>query len=149
MTSTQEALAARIRYVETATEIAACYGLMRQLRPHLGSASEFVERWSRQLSAGYRVIALWHEAAPVALVGFRIQENLARGRHLYVDDLVTDETMRGKGNGHVLMERLKEEVRAQGCTTLVLDTPLTNTLGHRFYYRHGFLATALRFTLTL
>jgi hypothetical protein len=27
----------------------------------------------------------------------------------------------------------------------VLDTPLTNVLGHRFYYRNGLLARALRF----
>jgi hypothetical protein len=47
------------------------------------------------------------------------------------------------------MERLKAEGRARGCVKLVLDTPLTNTLGHRFYYRHGLLATALRFNMLL
>ena len=44
------------------------------------------------------------------------------------------------------MARLKREAAALGCAKLVLDTPLTNVLGHRFYYRNGLLASALRFT---
>jgi len=74
---------------------------------------------------------------------------LVHGAHLYVDDLVTDETCRSSGYGKVLMERLKAEGRALGCTKLVLDTPLSNTLGHRFYYRQGLLASALRFNVPL
>lgn len=30
------------------------------------------------------------------------------------------------------------------CARLVLDTPLSNSLGHRFYFRCGLLATVLR-----
>jgi hypothetical protein len=47
------------------------------------------------------------------------------------------------------MERLKVEGHALGCTKLVLDAALTNTLGHRFYYRQGLLATALCFNTPL
>ncbi|MNT19214.1 hypothetical protein D3C72_1544650 [compost metagenome] len=47
------------------------------------------------------------------------------------------------------MDRLKAEARAAGCRKLVLDTPLTNVLGHRFYYRNGLLASALRFYYVL
>ena len=138
-----------IRYVDLESDAAACYELMRQLRPHLPSEQEFVERWRRQTSAGYRLLALWQGLKPVALAGFRVQENLVHGQHLYVDDLVTDEALRRSGHGHALMERLKAEARALGCAKLVLDTPLTNTLGHRFYYREGLLATALRFIIPL
>jgi hypothetical protein len=31
----------------------------------------------------------------------------------------------------------------------VLDTPLTNSLGHRFYFRNGMLATSLRFNMAI
>jgi hypothetical protein len=47
------------------------------------------------------------------------------------------------------MTRMEEEGRALGCGKLVLDTGLANALGHRFYYRAGLLATALRFTMPL
>ena len=138
-----------LRYADTEADVSACYGLMAQLRPHLASDQAFVARWRRQVAAGYRLLALWQASRPVALAGFRVQENLVHGRYFYVDDLVTDETARGCGHGRVLIHRLKAEGRALGCAKLVLDTPLTNTLGHRFYYRHGLLATALRFNVPL
>ena len=147
--STASPILLDVRYVDQESEVLACYGLMRQLRPHLTSEHEFLMRWQRQVKAGYRLLALWQEAKPVALAGFRTQENLVHGVHFYVDDLVTDEQSRSSGYGQILMERLKAEGRALGCAKLVLDTPVTNTLGHRFYYRQGLLATSLRFNTLL
>lgn len=135
--------------VETEREAAACFPLMRQLRPHLASEAEFIARWQRQTGAGYRLIALWQGGRPAALAGFRLQDNFLYGIHFYVDDLVTDETARGTGHGGVMMDHLKREARRSGCTRLVLDTPLGNALGHRFYFRHGLLARALRFSIDL
>ncbi len=146
---TQAEGALDVYYVESESEIEACFWLVRQLRPDLASAEEFLARWRRQASAGYRLLALRQGAKPVALAGFRVQENFVHGTHLYVDDLVTDEECRSSGHGRVLLERLKAEGRARGCTKLVLDTPFSNTLGHRFYYRQGLLASALRFNVPL
>ena len=142
-------LPAGMRYVNDLADVIACYPLMRQLRPHLASAEEFVERWRCQVAVGYRLLGLWKEEQPIALAGFRVQENLVHGTHFYVDDLVTDESRRSGGYGRHLMDRLKIEARALGCGKLVLDTPLSNVLGHRFYYRNGLLATALRFNIVL
>jgi ribosomal protein S18 acetylase RimI-like enzyme len=130
-------------------EIAACYPLMRQLRPHLASQAEFVARWRRQNADGYRILAVWTDAQPKALAGFRVQENLIHGRFLYVDDLVTDTAVRSTGHGGRLLAHLKIEGRELGCRKLVLDTALDNVLGHRFYYRNGLLAMALRFNTPL
>lgn len=138
-----------LRYADEELDVIRCFELMRQLRPHLATEGEFVDRWRRQTAAGYRLIALWQNQTPVALAGFRVQENLVHGVHLYVDDLVTDEAARSSGFGHILMDRLKEEGRALGLEKLILDTPLTNALGHRFYYREGLLARALRFYVSL
>lgn len=130
-------------------EIAACFPLMRQLRPHLASAEEFIGRWRRQTADGYRLLTIWTGPAPSALAGYRFQESLMHGRFLYVDDLVTDQAERGAGHGRRLLEHLKTEGRAAGCRKLVLDTGLENVLGHRFYYRAGLLAQALRFNVSL
>ncbi|MHB8885939.1 MAG: GNAT family N-acetyltransferase [Methylovirgula sp.] len=138
-----------LRFVDTESDALACYELMRQLRPHLSSEREFIERWKRQSASGYRLLALWDDGRPVALAGFRVQDNLVHGRHFYVDDLVTEESARGSGYGSLMMSRLKHEGRALGCGKLVLDTALANTLGHRFYYRQGLLAAALRFNMPL
>lgn len=119
--------------VETGDDARTCFPLMRELRPHLVSEDAFIERWQRQKSSGYRLLRLQESGAPVALAGFRLQENLVHGLHLYVDDLVTREQVRGRGHGRVLMDRLKEEARRLCCGKLLLDTPLDNVLGHRFY----------------
>jgi GNAT superfamily N-acetyltransferase len=138
-----------IHYVDAPEEVARCYALMRQLRPHLVSEREFIERWRRQAEDGYRLLAIWKGAQPVALAGYRVQENLIHGRFFYVDDLVTDEAQRGGGYGRLLMDRLKDEARALDCSKLVLDTALSNSLGQRFYFREGLLSRALRFYFDL
>jgi ribosomal protein S18 acetylase RimI-like enzyme len=138
-----------LNYVETEEEVRACYELMRELRPHLVSEDAFIERWRRQKLGGYRLLVLRQDGLPVALAGFRLQENLVHGLHLYVDDLVTREKSRSSGYGQIMMDRLKEEASRSSCEKLLLDTPLSNVLGHRFYYRQGLLATAFRFTIAI
>jgi GNAT superfamily N-acetyltransferase len=138
-----------IREAEEAS-IAAHFPLMRQLRPHLADAEEFVTRWRHQReTARYRVVAIWDAQAPQALAGFREMHNLIHGRFLYVDDLVCDSAARRSGHGARLMAWLEQEARATGCRKLVLDTGLDNVLAHRFYYRCGLLARALRFSKDL
>ncbi len=137
------------RYIDDENGVRHCYAIMAQLRPHLSSEDEFVVRWRRQVADGYRLLALFDGPRVIALAGFRVQENLVYGRHLYVDDLVTDETVRGCGYGGRLMSRLMQEALDLGCRKLVLDTPLSNSLGHRFYFRNGLLATSLRFNIAI
>lgn len=46
----------------------------------------------------------------------------------------------------LLLDAVAAEGRGLGCGRLVLDTALDNVLAHRFYYRQGLLARALRFS---
>ena len=141
--------AVELRYVDQEDDIWTCYPLIRQLRPHLDSEQEFLRRWQHQTSQGYRLLVLWHGTQPVGLAGFRVQDNLVHGRFVYVDDFVIDASCRSRGYGKILIERLKAEAKLRGCAKLLLDAAMGNTLGHRFYYRQGLLATALRFSVTL
>ncbi|MCH8620366.1 GNAT family N-acetyltransferase [Undibacterium sp. TS12] len=131
----------------------AIFPLMQQLRPHLADADEFIQRWQRQRLDAYRIVALYADeeadSEPLALAGYRIQENLVHGRFLYLDDLVSDQTSRSKGYGQYLMDYLHKQASLHGCAKLVLDTPLSNSLGHRFYFRCGMLATSLRFNMPI
>lgn len=139
-----------LRHAQTTVEIAACFPVMRELRPHLRSAEELVERVARQQQdAGYRLLAAWSGDTALALAGYRVQETLIRGRFIYVDDLVALKAERRRGLGRQLLDAVAETGRAQGCTALVLDTGLDNVLAHRFYYRYGMLAGALRFAKPL
>ena len=137
-----------IRPIE-AGEVGAAFALMRQLRPRLASAGDLEARWRRQAEGGYRAVAAWAEARPLALAGFRVLENFVHGRYLYVDDLGVDEAERGCGLGAALMDWLKAEGRALGCNTLVLDTALATAPAQCFCRRQGLRNLATRFTFTL
>lgn len=135
-----------LRHADSDAEIALCFPVMAQLRPHLEDAGELVARVTRQRRAGYRILAAWRGTVPVGLAGYRIEENLIHGRFVYVDDLVTDEAERRSGVGARLLGAVADEGRREGCPRLVLDTALDNVFAHRFYYRQGLLARALRFS---
>ena len=138
-----------LRHAETDAEIAACFGVMTLLRPHLTGADEFVARVARQRKAGYRILAAWREGTPIALAGYRTEENLIHGRFIYVDDLVTAEGERSAGLGALVLAAVAAEGRILGCDKLVLDTALDNIHAHRFYNREGLRARALRFSRLL
>jgi ribosomal protein S18 acetylase RimI-like enzyme len=135
-----------LRHAETDAEIAACFPAMVQLRPHLADADELAARVARQRAAGYCLLAAWRGNVAIGLAGYRIEENLIHGRFVYVDDLVTTGTERRSGIGARLLDAVAEEGRRANCERLVLDTALDNVLAHRFYYRQGLLARALRFS---
>ncbi|MBN2680347.1 GNAT family N-acetyltransferase [Acidithiobacillus montserratensis] len=141
--------AVELRYLDHEEDIRASYPLMRQLRPQLDSAQAFVQRWQHQRTQGYRLLALWNGGQPLGLAGFRVQDNLVHGRFVYVDDLVIDASCRSQGHGKRLIDALKAEAKVLGCCKLLLDAAMGNALGHRFYYRQGLLATALRFSMML
>lgn len=138
-----------LRTAETASDIAACFPAMRELRPHLTDAATFVARVRRQSTEGYRLLAAWEGAGVVGLAGYRMTENLIRGRFCYVDDLVVLPSGRRGGLGAVLLDGVAAAARVEGIAALVLDTGLDNLLGQRFYFRYGMLPAALRFAKPL
>jgi len=88
-------------------DIAACYPVMRELRPHIAE-DEFLMRVRGQQSAGYRLAMVQVVDVVVAVAGFRVTEYMAWGRFLYVDDLVTLPAQRSRG------VRLRSALLAQG-----------------------------------
>jgi GNAT superfamily N-acetyltransferase len=122
---------------------------MHQLRPRY-SEEELVVKVLRQMKEGYRLAALSDGAGNVvAAAGFRLGENLAWGRYLYVDDLVTDEAARSRGNGQELMDWLVEEARRSTCDELHLDSGVQRFGGHRFYLRYGMDITSHHFQMKI
>jgi len=137
------------RHAETAAELTACFPVMLELRPHLADAREFLPRVQRQAADGYRLLAAWRDGQPLGLAGYRVQENLIRGRFCYVDDLVVTASARGGQLGARLLDAVSVEARALGIGRLVLDTAIDNLLGQRFYFRYGMLPAGLRFAMPL
>ncbi len=138
-----------IRLAATDVEIARCFPVMQQLRPHLGPAG-FVARVRAMQTEGFALAFLEDDAGAVRAVGgFRVQDMLASGRTLYVDDLVTDAGSRSLGYGRQLLDWLVARARAQGCHMFSLDSGTHRHEAHRFYFRQRLRISSYHFSLPL
>lgn len=140
---------AGVRTAETDEEIRRCFPLYRELRPHL-KPEAIVERVRRQEAAhGYVLVYVEEGGSPVALAGFREAEFLAWGRVLYVDDLVTAASARGRGHGGVLMDWLLAEAKRRGCAELHLDSGVHRFPAHRLYHSRRLEISSHHFSIVL
>jgi GNAT superfamily N-acetyltransferase len=108
-----------------------------------------VQRIRLQQQGGYRLCFLSDGGIVRSVAGFRLFENLASGRVLYVDDLVTDSNARSEGFGQKTLEWLFEEARAAGCDTLELDSGVQRFGAHRFYLRNRLEISSHHFRIDL
>jgi GNAT superfamily N-acetyltransferase len=125
----------KISIASSEREITNCFVVMKELRTHL-ELPEFIDRVTRQQQQfGYRLAYLETENAIVAVAGFRISENLAWGKFLYIDDLVSKTDARSCGYGAELFEWLVVQARTEKCHQLHLDSGVQRFAAHRFYLR--------------
>lgn len=124
----------QIRKLVLDEEVLGAFEVMAELRPHL-VRGEFVETVQAQAGHGFELAAGYVEGQVVAVAGYRLTANLVRGRHLFVDDLVTAESSRGKGYGREMIEWLKKEARGAGVERVYLDSR-ASAVG--FYEKVGF-----------
>jgi GNAT superfamily N-acetyltransferase len=115
---------------------------MCALREAWGDEQRFVEHVDEVMRpAGYRLVGavMPRRERAVAVAGFRVGDNLAWGRFLYVDDLSTAPEGRRQGHAGVLLDWLSEEGRRLGCDQLHLDSGVGPERfdAHRLYHRHG------------
>jgi N-acetylglutamate synthase-like GNAT family acetyltransferase len=123
-----------VRELRADRDIAAAFPLMRQLRDRLREET-FLAEVRRQQVEGYRLFGLFDSDHLCALAGVRQSHTLSRGEHLFVDDLVTAEDLRGRGHGSELLRWLAGHAREQGIPRVYLDSRIT---AKGFYAKLGF-----------
>jgi GNAT superfamily N-acetyltransferase len=138
MRTTQAHVPREIYSAKDEAAVRECFSVFQELRPHLRSADEFVERWRRQIEEGYEIIYIKEEGKVVAAAGYRFFHTMAWGHILYIDDLVAAPPARGSGFGTALLKHLQNEARERGCDSVHLDTGYQRYLAHRAYLRNGF-----------
>jgi GNAT superfamily N-acetyltransferase len=121
---------------------------MVQLRPHL-ERKTFVELIHALQADGFQLAMHEVEDRIVTVSGFRISTNLFLGRHLYVDDLVTDSAARSQGYASVMLDWLTQVAIDADCTHLHLDSGLHREGAHRFYLGQGLALSSFHFTRRL
>ena len=123
---------AKIVELESSAEWREAFPVMQQLRTHLDEET-FVESVAEMQVDGYRLFALRVAGEIVALAGVRLATNMYYGRHLWVDELVTDESRRSQGYGARLLSFLEDWAADRDCELLALSSGLQRTDAHRFY----------------
>ena len=119
----------------------------RQLRP--GLEADYAAHLGRVFADGARMCVAADGESVLGLALWRMLENTFYGRHLYVDDLVTDAARRSAGVGQALLAHLEAKARAAGCRLLALDSGTQRHDAHRFYFREGMSITSFKFNKTL
>lgn len=123
-----------IRELETDAEILGAYPLMKALRERI-TEDTFLHEVRVQQAGGYRLLAAYENGKPIVLAGIRRAHTLSRGDHLFVDDLVTEESARAAGHGRAMMQFLAREAASQGIRRIHLDARIT---ARGFYEKLGF-----------
>ena len=138
-----------VQLATTPESIARCFEVMRELRPMLTSAEEFVARVLQQQAEGFHLAFLERAGKVVTVAGFRVQHMLVTGLTMYVDDLVTGEAVRSQGNGKTMLDWLIARAREQGCETFSLDSGTQRREAHAFYFREDMRISSFHFMLSL
>ena len=98
-------------------------------------AEAFLSQVRRQQVEGYRLFGGFDWERLVCLAGVRRSHTLSRGEHLFVDDLVTLDSERGRGRGAEMLRWLGDRARAEGVPRVYLDSRAT---AKGFYEKLGF-----------
>jgi GNAT superfamily N-acetyltransferase len=136
------------RHAVTDGEIADCFDIMAELRPHLKRES-FVPLVRSMEPDGFRLAFISDDGRIVAVAGYRISTNLFYGKHLYVDDLVTSDAKRSKGHGRELLAWLRALAVERGCAAFHLDSGVQRKRAHAFYLREGLALSGHHFDVRL
>lgn len=139
----------QIKLVKTEAEILKCWEVAFLLRPHLDK-----NKWPSMISEmmqneKYSIAGIMENDKFVAFVGYRIMTSLHTGNMIYIDDLCTLESHRGKGFASRLLEFVKEIALSAGMDALVLDTDFTNNTAQKVYFKHGFKLVAVHLASNL
>ena len=134
------------KLVETDDDLLAAASVLLQLRPQY-SLETITAQIKKQQADGYQLAIVSDEDKVVCVAGFVFAEKLAWTKHMYVDDLVTDENSRSKGAGKAMITFLKTVAAGNGCKELHLDSGMQRKDAHRFYAREGFDTTGYHFAI--
>ncbi|MFT5351344.1 MAG: GNAT superfamily N-acetyltransferase [Planctomycetota bacterium] len=132
----------------TNEEIQKCFPVMAELRPHL-KAESFLDLVRYMETEGFKMVYIEQAEEVVAVASYRIFTNLFMGKNLYVDDLVTSESVRSKGYGETLVSWLRSQAIENECAFFHLDSGTQRHQAHKFYFKQGFTIASYHFSENL
>ena len=101
-----------------------------------------------QMKTGYQIAYIEKEGKVLCVAGFVFGQKLAWGKHIYVDDLVTNENIRSESAGSAMVKWLKIHAKQSGCQQIHLDAGVQRYMTHKFYLREGFIIASHHFSIS-
>jgi ribosomal protein S18 acetylase RimI-like enzyme len=139
----------RIFTVKSKIDLERCYPVMKELRPHL-SFEEYISIYNESHSAdGYEIVAIEDNGQILAVMGYRFLSDYVRGKHVYIDDLVSSEKVRSQGLGAELLKFAEKIAESSRSRSLRLCTDIENQRSVNFYDRNGWTKRAFAYTKKL
>ncbi|KJG01505.1 GNAT family N-acetyltransferase [Photobacterium angustum] len=135
-----------VQFLEKNSDYESVLDVLLQLRPNynLDSLSAQIEK---QQSHGYQVVYVKSSEGILAAAGFNVGEKLSWGKHIYIDDLVTNAQFRSRGVGKVILNWLKTYALEIGCEQIHLDSGVQRFSAHKFYLREGLNIASHHFSM--
>ncbi|WP_431241260.1 GNAT family N-acetyltransferase [Flavobacterium sp. P21] len=133
----------QIKKIETELEIEQCWDVAFVLRPHLDKTKWKPTIAEMMQNEKYNIAGIMDQNKVVAFAGYRIMTSLHSGNIIYIDDLCTLESHRGKGLATQLLKHVEEIAISLDKDYVVLDTAFTNNTAQKVYLKNGFALTAV------
>ena len=137
----------KVQLLESVNDLEAIAKVIIQLRSEY-TVDTLITQIKKQQKAGYQLAYVKSDKDILGVAGFVVGEKLAWGKHIYIDDLVTNEQCRSTGVGSFLIAWFKLYCKELGCTQLHLDSGIQKFPAHRFYLRNRFNIASHHFSIT-
>lgn len=131
--------------IKIVENIESVYPLMKQLRPHLTLQQYLQIHDQAKVADRYTLWGYFENEICVGLMGLRTLFDYVHLKHLYIDDLVVDESQRSSGIGAKLLKHAELLAQREQCTGLRLCTGSDNQRGIQFYEKENWVQRALVF----
>jgi GNAT superfamily N-acetyltransferase len=134
----------QIKYLKTSDELLSIYPLIRQ--HHVSMIDDDFALFIEEMKdTRYQCIGAFDGDKLIATVGFWVGVRFYCGKYMYINNFVVDNNQRGKGVGSQVMEWLEEEAKRLNCKAVVLDSYVTNSAAHKFYFGKGYIISNFHF----
>lgn len=139
----------QVKLIKTDLEIQQCWEVAFLLRPHLDKNNWLPIISEMMQNEKYSIAGIMDNDKFVAFAGYRVMTSLHSGNIIYIDDLCTLESYRGKGLASQLLEHVKAIAISTHKDAVVLDTDFNNNTAQKLYLKSGFQLAALHLACDL
>lgn len=129
-------------------EIKYCYKIMHQVRTDL-SKEDFLSTINKQIENGYKLAYVLDHSQVICVAGFNINQKLSWGKHIYIDDFITDKSVKSTDAGKALLDFIKIYAEQQGCSSIHLDSSVEREDAHKFYLSQDMKIDSHHFSINL